>query len=90
MRLPDGWSQLTGDVLTAGAQGVPVDLSIRDNRVSAAPAQSSSTPWLGVVLGVEKQRAVQADLEQAVGALGQEPSGEQRREPLLAEQIAQA
>jgi hypothetical protein len=52
-QLPDGWSQLTGDVLAAGAQGIPADLAIRDNSAAAAaPPQSSSTPPLGVVFGV--------------------------------------
>jgi hypothetical protein len=51
-QLPDGWSQLTGDVLSAGAQGIPADLSIRDNRVAAAPVQTSSTLPLGVVFGI--------------------------------------
>jgi hypothetical protein len=51
-QLPDGWSQLTGDVLAAGAQGVPADLSIRDNRVAAAPVQSSWAPPLGLVFGL--------------------------------------
>ncbi|SBS77627.1 conserved exported hypothetical protein [uncultured Mycobacterium sp.] len=52
-QLPDGWSQLTGDVLAAGAQGIPADLAIRDNRVAAAPPQSTSTtPPLGVVFGL--------------------------------------
>ena len=51
-QLPDGWSQLTGDVLAAGAQGIPADMAIRDNRVAAAPPQSSSTPPLGVVFGL--------------------------------------
>lgn len=51
-QLPDGWSQLTGDVLVAGAQGVPADMSVRDNRVAAAPAQSSWAPPLGLVVGL--------------------------------------
>ncbi|WP_233716451.1 hypothetical protein [Mycolicibacterium vinylchloridicum] len=51
-QLPDGWSQLTGDVLAAGAQGVPAGVSIRDTRVATAPAQSSSALPVGTVLGL--------------------------------------
>ncbi len=40
---PDiGWSQLNGDVLAAGAAGVPVNVSIRDNDNATEPAQSGS------------------------------------------------
>ncbi|AKK29100.1 hypothetical protein [Mycobacterium sp. EPa45] len=51
-QLPDGWSQLTGDTLAAGAQGIPADMSIRDNRIAPASSRGSSTPPLSVVFGI--------------------------------------
>jgi hypothetical protein len=51
-QLPDGWSQLTGDVLAAGSQGIPADMSIRDHRVAGSAGQSSTAPPLGWILGL--------------------------------------
>ncbi|MGB3482373.1 MAG: hypothetical protein WBB07_09185 [Mycobacterium sp.] len=57
--LDGGWSQLTGDVLAAGAAGVPINVAIRagsassDSVDSAAPQPSPSlNPWVPIGVGV--------------------------------------
>lgn len=47
-----GWSRLTGDVLAAGAAGVPVDFSIRGDRDTSEDAQSDGHRGLQVAAGV--------------------------------------
>jgi hypothetical protein len=54
--LGGGWSQLTGDVLAAGAAGTPISLSIREedngNGVLAPAPPSARIPWVGIGVGV--------------------------------------
>jgi hypothetical protein len=54
--LGGGWSQLTGDVLAAGAAGTPVNLSIRGedegNGFLAPTPPSAGFPWIGIGIGV--------------------------------------
>ncbi|OYN78671.1 hypothetical protein [Mycolicibacterium sphagni] len=49
-KLPNGWSQLTGDVLAAGATGTPTDLTIRkdDNALVAQAPVSHLKLWIGI------------------------------------------
>lgn len=52
-RLDGGWSQLTGDVLAAGAAGVPVDVSIRGDGNESERAQPGERGhWLEITAAV--------------------------------------
>ncbi|WP_431237655.1 hypothetical protein ACQ86B_23610 [Mycolicibacterium aichiense] len=48
--LPNGWAQLTGDVVAAGAAGTPTVLTIRkDDAMAVAPAPASNLKlWIGI------------------------------------------
>lgn len=52
--LSGGWAGLSGDVLAAGAAGIPTDLAIRsgDDDVVAQPATTKSSAWLPVGIGI--------------------------------------
>ena len=54
-RQPGGWSALTGDVLAAGAAGVPTNVTVRaagDDATAAAPATADRKQWVPAAVGV--------------------------------------
>jgi hypothetical protein len=52
--LPGGWADLTGNVLAAGAEGVPTDISVTvGGAAEPAPEQSKDWPiWAGIGAGI--------------------------------------
>jgi len=51
--LQAGWADLAGNVLAAGAQGTPTDLSVPVATQAPAPTQSNTTTaWVGIGVGI--------------------------------------
>jgi hypothetical protein len=51
--LRDGWADLTGNVLAAGAQGLPADRSVPVAAAAPAPEHSNGwTVWVGIGAGI--------------------------------------
>lgn len=79
--LQGGWSELTGDVLAAGAAGVPTNVAVRDISPQAgAPAEAAArhTPWVPIAVALAALAAVAVVAAVVLGRRRRPPAADTR------------